>query len=73
MHIGREIQQELKRQQRSVAWFARQLHCDRVNAYNIFARTNMDVELLMRISKILQRNFLQELANELVKENESVK
>ena len=62
-HIGQEIQQELRRQERSVAWFARQLHCDRTNIYDIFSRTNIDLQLLVRISRILHRNFLREWAD----------
>lgn len=57
LHIGSCIQTELKRQERSVAWFARKLCCDRSNVYNIFLRNTIDTELLKRISIILNRNF----------------
>ncbi len=60
--IGREIQRELHRQERTVSWFARQLNCDRTNVYDIFKRNNIDVQLLIRISQILHHNFLRDLA-----------
>lgn len=37
-HIGKAIKEELERQERSVAWFARQLSCDRSNVYRIFQK-----------------------------------
>ncbi len=57
LHIGNCIQAELRRQERSVAWFARKLSCDRSNVYNIFLRNTIDTELLMRISIVLNHNF----------------
>ena len=57
MHIGEQIQKELRRQERTVAWLARKLNCNRQNVYDIFKRTTIDTELLLRISIILHRNF----------------
>ena len=57
LHIGHEIQQELRRQERSVIWFARRLACDRTNVYRIFDKESLDTRLLMRISTILVRDF----------------
>ena len=51
-HIGQLIRQELRRQERSVAWFARQLSCDRSNIYRIFQKESIDTYLLVRISII---------------------
>lgn len=69
LHIGHEIQQELRRQERSVAWFARRLACDRTNVYRIFDKESLDTRLLMRISTILVRDFFvlysQQLSTEL--------
>ncbi|MBQ8225696.1 MAG: XRE family transcriptional regulator [Bacteroides sp.] len=62
IHIGEMIRQELKRQERSIAWLARKLECTRANIYDIFYRKNIDLFLLIRISKILQHNFIEELA-----------
>ncbi|WP_245208243.1 XRE family transcriptional regulator [Bacteroides faecium] len=67
IHIGKLIEEELRRQERSVSWFAKKLYCDRTNVYSIFKRSSIDTELLLRISIILNRNFfsyyLQELNN----------
>ncbi len=57
IHIGKAIEEELHTQERSVAWFARKLCCDRTNVYNIFRRKSIDTDQLLRISKILGRNF----------------
>lgn len=57
MHIGKLIEEELRRQERSVSWFAKKLYCDRTNVYSIFKRPSIDTELLLRISIILNRNF----------------
>ena len=57
IHIGKEIEAELHRQERGVSWLAEKLHCDRTNVYNIFKRQGIDTRLLERISVILNRNF----------------
>lgn len=57
VHIGKLIEAELRRQERSVSWFARNLYCERTNVYDIFKRRSVDTELLMRISRLLNRNF----------------
>lgn len=57
MHIGHEIQKELKRQGRSATWLADKIPCFRTNVYNIFMRKSIDTDLLLRISEILDFNF----------------
>lgn len=64
IHIGKAIENELRNQERSVAWFARNLCCDRTNVYHIFQRKSIDTEQLMRICKILHRNFFILFSNE---------
>ena len=44
----------------SVSELARQLRCERTNVYTIFRRRSIDVELLARLSNILDHNFLDE-------------
>lgn len=63
--IGTIIKQELERQERTITWFASKLHCNRANVYNIFSRNNIDIALLIRISKILNRNFVREIADQI--------
>lgn len=65
VHIGQLIEQELIRQQRGKAWFARQICCTRENVYRIFKSDNIDYQLLRRISFILNYNFLADLADEI--------
>lgn len=57
IHIGKEIEEELRRQERSVSWLARKINCDRTNIYRIFHKQDIDTNLLMRISNVLNRNF----------------
>ena len=65
VHIGTLIKEELNRQERSVAWFARKLCCERTNVYSIFKRESIDTALLLRISCILRHNFFQYYLKEL--------
>lgn len=65
IHIGKEIEAELRRQERSVSWFARNLYCERTNVYDIFKRRSLDTELLLRISRLLHRNFFLVYTEEL--------
>jgi len=55
--IGRQIEEELRNQNRSVVWFATKLDCNRTTVYKIFGKESIDTELLLRISNILKRNF----------------
>ena len=71
--IGRLIEQELRRQERTVTWLARKINCDRRNIYNVFERTYIDTELLFRISLALHTDFfayysrvLQSAENQLI-------
>ena len=57
IHIGNIVKEELRKQERTISWFARKLYCDRSNVYDIFKRESVDTELLLRISLVLKRNF----------------
>lgn len=57
IHIGQLIKQELQRQERSVAWLARKINCERPNMYYIFSQPSINTELLLRISIALKHNF----------------
>ena len=65
MHIGKEIHQELKRQGRTVVWFAEHMCCDRSTAYEIFKKETIDTGQLIRISRLLKKNFLESLMKEI--------
>ncbi len=63
-NIGYLIFERLTQTEHSITWFARKLHCSRTNVYNIFKKTNLDVELLKRISVILNYNFFEGISAE---------
>lgn len=46
----------------SINWLAAQLHCERRNIYRIFAKDNIDIQLLNRISRVLNHNFFADLS-----------
>lgn len=56
----------------TINWFAAQLHCDRRNIYRIFAKDNIDIQLLGRISEVLRHDFFADLSNELTITNEDI-
>jgi len=64
-NIGQRIRDELRRQERSVAWFSRQICCTRQHAYKIFEKDNLDVLLLLRISKALNHDFFNDISQSL--------
>ena len=62
MRIGQRIHNELKRQGRTVTWLAQQLDMERPSLYYTFRQNSIDMELLMRISFVLNHNFLFDVA-----------
>ncbi len=67
MHIGQLIQKEIKRQERTIAWFSRKLCCDYSTAYKLFKRKSINTDDLIRISKILNHNFFDDFRQEFEK------
>lgn len=63
--IGTLICRELRRQERTVTWFARKLSCDRSNVYRLFQKHSIDTVQLHRISQILGHNFFADLSENL--------
>lgn len=57
LSIGPLIEAELRRQERSVTWLSRKIHCDRRNIYDIFHRDSIDSTLLFKISRVLGVDF----------------
>lgn len=43
-------------------WLAGRLNCGRNNIYNISNRKSVDPDLLIRISRILQHDFFQDIS-----------
>ncbi|MBR5592757.1 MAG: XRE family transcriptional regulator [Bacteroidaceae bacterium] len=65
VHIGSIIKKQFDAQEGSVAWFAKQLCCDRTNIYSIFKRESIDTALLEKISVILNHDFFQYYSKEI--------
>lgn len=63
--IGSHIEAELRRQERTVSWLSRKIHCDRRNIYNIFHRDSIDTALLFKISRVLGVDFFRLYSSEL--------
>lgn len=63
--LGNLIEKEVKRQGWGVKEFGRAINCERNNVYNIFKRNSIDVQLLGKISKVLNHNFFADVANDL--------
>ncbi len=62
LHIGNCIKEELKRQDRSIAWLSRQVFCDRSNLSRILQNQYVDISLLRRICISLRCNFFKQLS-----------
>ncbi|MDE7427542.1 MAG: XRE family transcriptional regulator [Muribaculaceae bacterium] len=63
--LGEIIRDELREQERPITWFARKLCLDRSNVYRLFQKNSIDTDLLMRISRVLNRDFFALLSQEL--------
>lgn len=61
-NIGQRIENEVRKQGWIITDFADAICCKRNNVYNIFTRNNMDIQLLARISKVLNHNYFIDLA-----------
>ena len=59
IHIGLLIREQLKADQRSVGWLAREIGCTRNHVYKIFNKSSLDSDLIFRISKAMNFNFFQ--------------
>ena len=57
INIGMTIRMELQRQERSVAWLARQLGTSRMACYRIFESYSIDTYMLLKISRALNYDF----------------
>ncbi|NBJ08184.1 XRE family transcriptional regulator [Duncaniella freteri] len=68
VHIGQLIHQELLRQERTPAWLARKINCQRPNIYYIFSQPSINTELLERISRALGVDFFMVLSECIKKE-----
>ena len=59
LHIGHLIHEQLKRDQRSASWLAREIGCTRNHVYKIFNKPSLEGDLILKISIAMQFNFFQ--------------
>ena len=59
IHIGQLIRTQLKVDERSVSWLAREIGCSRNHLYKVFRKPSLDGELLLCISLAMNFNFFQ--------------
>ena len=59
IHIGHLIREQLKADDRSVSWLAREIHCTRNHVYKIFVKPSLDSDLILKISNAMNFNFFQ--------------
>ena len=59
IHIGNIIQAKLIEKSMTITEFADRINKDRTTAHNIFTRKSIDTELLIRISKALEYDFIR--------------
>lgn len=64
LHIGEMVKAELKRQERSIAWLAKQIGYTRQNLYHLLDRPYIYTDLLLKISDILGYDFFGCLSSE---------
>lgn len=65
VHIGKLIEAEMKRQERTPVWLARKINCQRPNIYHIYRSSSINTELLSKISNALKVDFFKYYSNEI--------
>ena len=63
IHIGHQIQADLKAQGRSVKWFSQQMCCSRQNCYKIFKTPIPHIATIYAAQKALGANYIAMLEN----------
>ncbi len=57
------IEDELRRQDKTVSWLARSICHERSSIYKIFSRRSVDVYLLLKISVLLNHDFFLDISS----------
>ena len=60
IHFGNFIKDLLKKEGRTIGWFALQMNCDRSNMYKILAHGHLDSGFLFRASVVLNHDFFKD-------------
>lgn len=58
LHIGELIKEKMKEQGKTIVWLSKELSCSRTNVYKILDKYSIDTELLVKISILLDYDFL---------------
>lgn len=58
IHIGEEIEKRLKEIGMPISEFATKISCSRSTAYYIFKSESIDIKMLLRISRVLNYDFI---------------
>ena len=61
IHIGSIIKQKLEENPMTIKEFSDRINCDRTTVYDIFKRKSIDVERLIKISQVLNFDFINEI------------
>jgi predicted transcriptional regulator len=61
IHIGSIIRQKLSESSMTIKEFSGKINCDRTTVYDIFKRKSIDVERLIKISQVLNYDFINEV------------
>ena len=72
-HIGRIIKEELKKQERSVAWLARKIHYDPSSLNRILKKPYIEMDIVLRSSVALGRNFSADFEQHVIEKMENSK
>ena len=61
IHIGNIIEKKLTEKSMTIAEFAHSIDRERTTVYGIFKRKSIDIELLIKISKVLDYDFIHQV------------
>ena len=61
IHIGSIIRQKVEESSFTIKEFADKINCERTTVYHIFKQKSIDVEKLIKISEVLDYNFISEV------------
>jgi len=61
IHIGKIIKEKLAESSMTITEFAKKIHCERTTVYHIFKHKSIDIEKLIKISEVLNYDFIHEI------------
>ena len=61
-HIGQKIREVMREKQFTATLLAEKIHTTRTNMHKIMRKSNLDIELLIRISVALEHDFFADIS-----------